>query len=248
MRHIAIILCLAATLFTTSYAYEEGGYAGTIGKGDINCIWSFLQHFPLDKGEQFLYAEKYMFSNRNNEFVDKHDIVMFSGHGKAFQAKVWKDYPREGNTWVDFTSSGSSAHYGYGDRDLEYLVLQSCYTVPSSLETSDPIGPWVKDRGHVADGLHQILGFRSQATMAYDQDITNWFGYWISQIDKSGQGKYYIIDSWLWAVREKGDAKNEAYDKASVIFHKDSYYDCYRRNGQPDPHYASTEYYNIFMY
>jgi hypothetical protein len=248
MRCFILVLCLAVTIFTTSYAYEEGGYAGTIGKGDVDCIWSFLQHFPREQGEQFVYAENYQFTGRNNEFVDNHDIAMFSGHGQAFEIKVWQDYPTSGDTWVDLASAGSGADYGFGDHDLEYLVFQSCYTVPSHLETSDPVGPWVKDRGHVADGLHQILGFRTQATMAYDQDITYWFGYWISQTDSTGQGKYYIIDSWLWAVREKGDPLHEEYDKASIIFHKDSFYDCYRRKGQDDPHYASTDYYNIFMY
>jgi hypothetical protein len=239
---------LAFTIFTTSYAYEEGGYAGTIGDGDIDCISQFLQHFPRGEDEQFVYVEDYQFTSRNNEFVDNHDIVMFSGHGRAFEIKVWQDYPTSGDSWVDLATAGSGDDYGYGDNDLEYLVLQSCNTVPSTLETSDPIGPWVSDSGHIADGLHQILGFRSEATMAYDQDITYWFGYWISQTDSNGEGKYYIIDSWLWAVREKGDPVNDEYDKASIVFHKDSFYDCYRRSGQSDPHYGSKDFYNVFMY
>jgi hypothetical protein len=173
---------------------------------------------------------------------------MFSGHGNPFEIKVWEDYPKSGNTWVDLATAGSGDDYGYGDHDLEYIVFQSCYTVPSYIETKDPTGPWVKDRGHLADGLRQILGFRTQATTAYDQDISYWFGYWISQTDSTGQGNYYIIDSWLWAVREKGDSLHKEYDKASIIFHIDSFYDCYRRQGQKDPHYASTDYYNIYMY
>jgi hypothetical protein len=248
MKTLIFVLFLAVTLFATSYAYEEGGYAGTLGRGDIDCIWSFLQHFPREQNEQFIRAEDYQFTDRNNDFVDNNDIAMFSGHGQAFEIKVWEDYPKSGNTWVDFTTAGSGVDYGYGDYDLEYIIFQSCYTVPSFLETSDPVGPWVKAPGHLADGLHQILGFRTQATTAYDQDISYWFGYWISQTDSSGQGKYYIIDSWLWAIREKGDALHDEYDKASIIFHKNSFYDCYRRSGQTDPHYASTDYYNIFMY
>lgn len=248
MRYLILVLCLAATIVTISYAYEEGGYAGTIDKGDVDCVWSFLQHFPRSEYEQFLYAKDFQFADRNNEFVDNHDFAIFSGHGRSFEIKVWNDYPVSGDTWVDFTSAGSGNDYGYGDYDLEYIVFQSCYTVPSHVETSDPTGPWAKNRGHIADGLHQILGFRTQATTAYDQDITYWFGYWVSRTDSAGQGKYYIIDSWLWAVREKGDALHDEYDKASIIFHKDSFYDCYRRQGQPDPHYASTDYFNIFMH
>lgn len=161
----------------------EGGYVGSKTEGDATTpVWNFIKHFSY---EQYYWAETFQFSTYNNERVDKMDFSYFVGHGSPWAIKCQ-------STWVDLTTAGSSSHKGWGNRNAEFVTLHACQAVPSPLEVADWYSPWT-NAGGVFDGIHQVLGFRTNASMSCDQDISNYFG---SRIHAGG----LVWQSWFDAI------------------------------------------------
>lgn len=144
----------------------EGGYVGSKTEGDATTpVWNFIRHFDYN---QYYWAETFQFDSFNNERVDAMDFAYFVGHGSPWNIKCQ-------STWMDLRSAGSFAAEGWGDTNSEFVTLHACKVVASPLEVGDWYSAWTRDNG-LFDGVHQVCGFRTNASQSCDQDISNYLG------------------------------------------------------------------------
>ena len=166
----------------------EGGYVGSKTEGDAQTpVWNFIKNFTWN---QYYWAETFQFDSWNNERVDEMDFAYFVGHGSPWSIKCQ-------STWLDLSSAGASAHKGWGDNNAEFVTLHACNVVASPLEAADWYSAWTNDDG-VFDGVHQVCGFRTGASMSCDQDISEYFG---SRV-KAGAA---VWQAWFDAISLCGD-------------------------------------------
>jgi len=198
-------LLLAFVSQNFSADHKEGGYVGTSGEGHPTVVYNFLKHFNY---EQYYWAEDFQFTSYNNYRVDGMTFSIFAGHGSPW-------YILCQSNGVDLSSAGSTSHKGYGDKNCKFVAFESCKVVPSPLEVSDWASNWTNTNG-VFDGVHQILGFRTDSWQSTDQKITNYFGSrihngaavwqaWFSAINKKGKRKW-SWSCWCYKLKEFGSA------------------------------------------
>ena len=93
-------------------------------------------------------STKEIFSTRNNDYVDTGDLVYFCGHGGNFGIRdniYLPDVP------------------GWGDKDMEFILFQSCSVIPSPDDVEDWASPWWEHDGKgIFQGLHIACGLRSK--------------------------------------------------------------------------------------
>jgi len=197
---------------------EEGGYVGGRGQGDDVCVYNFLKHFSY---EQYYWGYKHQWSTNNNNRVDSVDFAIFSHHGGNWSIKLL-------DGWLSLASAGNSSHKGYGDLDCEFVAFQACQVIPSPWDVSDWHSKWISEPDDVFDGLHQALGFRTNASFATDQDITNIFG-WLIKLN------FGVWESWFTAI----DVYGGSSEMGSAVMHPSCDGDTYG-NYAPDPPETST--------
>ncbi|MEC9487736.1 MAG: DUF6345 domain-containing protein [Prosthecochloris sp.] len=159
-----LVLLVLALPFANGYAVDrwEGGYVGSKTEGDATTpVWNFIRHFTYN---QYYWAEPFQFVSYNNQRVDRMDFSYFVGHGSPWHIKCQ-------STWVDLGSAGSTGQKGWGDSNAEFVTLHACQVVASPLEVADWYSAWTGPDA-VFDGVHQVCGFRTNASMSCDQDIS----------------------------------------------------------------------------
>lgn len=186
-----VLACLAAGVLAASGValavdLEEGGYVGSKTDGADETVYNFIGHFSW---EEYFWATRPMFTTSNDTRVDAMDFAYFCGHGDR-----WSIQMSDGAV-VNLGSAGYSSHAGYG-RDLEFIVYHACKVIPSPRETSAWSQPWVTEPDDTFDGLHQALGFRSNASTGTDQNISNYFGSRIHDNAKVWQSWFDAIDRY----------------------------------------------------
>ncbi|UCH97229.1 MAG: hypothetical protein JSV88_10365 [Candidatus Aminicenantes bacterium] len=177
-----LLTLLALLLSTNSFALEEGGYVGNDVRA-IPVVWNFIRHFVWD---QYFWAAPFMFTFWNNYFVDNMDFAYYCGHGAPWFIMTYFG-------GINLATAGSSAHRGYGDRDLEFITFHSCSVIPSPLETPNWWQPWVREPTDIFDGLHQAIGFRTPAWVASAPWISNFYGLLI-------RWNFNVAMSWFWSI------------------------------------------------
>jgi len=179
------ILTMAASAQAVDRA--EGGYAGTTNEGHDAVVYNFLKHFRY---EQYYYSYEHQWTYNNNNRVDAVDFAIFGGHGNK-----WLIAGLDGS--VNLETAGSSSHAGYGNYNAEFVAFESCYVVPSPIETSNWYSKWTSESDDVFDGLHQALGFHTVSWQSTDQAVTDYFGSRIA-------AGYGVWESWFDAINARG--------------------------------------------
>ncbi|XOF33429.1 MAG: DUF6345 domain-containing protein [Candidatus Electrothrix sp. YB6] len=197
MRNTSILMTagLLLTMSSTAHAlaWEEGGYCGN-DPATPGVVYNFIKHFDY---EQYYWASEPMFTLANNGFVDSVDFAYYCGHGNQYLIGVYSNGAGSGaSTYINLGNVGWSSNGGYGDNDTEFIVFHSCQTIPSSLERSDWWSPWQSSTG-IFDGLHQALGFRTNAVISTADDISNYFGARMA-------GNNLVWQSWFDAINAEG--------------------------------------------
>ena len=194
---------------------KEGGYVYNRGEDRfINNVYNFIKHFSYD---QYYWSQAYEFTNANNTYVDAMDIAYYSGHGNYYYIGMGPGA---------ISPQGVNLRYAgaYGDRNLEFIIFQSCQVIPSVPEVnagkiSDWWTAWVPNG--IFQGLHQAIGYR---TLSYSGNgISNNFGSRVA----SGQA---VWQAWFAAVNdERSWWRGSSYPGyASVVLYpgtdNDTYY------------------------
>jgi len=202
-------LVIATASASSLNAQEEGGYVYNRGEDRfIDNVYNFIKHFNYD---QYYWCQDYQFTSSNNYFVDAMDFSYYSGHGGNWTLGMG---PGASSYSV---SLGSSTKWG--DRDLEFVVFQSCKVVPSPLDVSRWWERWIGSNG-VFQGLHQAVGYRTNSNSG--NGISNNFGNRIA----AGQA---VWQSWFNAVNdERAWWRGRDYPGyASVVLYPGLDYDVY---------------------
>ena len=99
-------------------------------------------------------AERRFFTTESYYGVDSVDFVLYSGHGSNYYVNMLQE------------ESGVNLRHcpGYGKRDLEFIVFQSCSVIPAPPDRADWYSAWWEHDGKgIFQGLHMALGYRSYA-------------------------------------------------------------------------------------
>ena len=217
---LALLSCLSfcSLTATTAAAQEEGGYVYNQGEDRfVDNVYNFLKHFNYD---QYYWCEDYQFTTSNNSFADNMDFSYYSGHGSNFYMGMGP-----GTNGASGVSCGSATKWG--DRDLEFIVFQSCKVVPSPIDRSDWYQRWVGSND-VFQGLHQAIGYRTNSYSG--NGISNNFGSRISS-------NQCVWQAWFAAVNdERSWWKSSSYPGyASVVLYPGLDYDRYYNFGTDPP-------------
>jgi hypothetical protein len=209
-------------------AWEQGGYVYNRGEDRfVDNVYNFLKHFSY---EQYYWAEAFEFTTSNNSYVDEMDFAYYSGHGSAYSIGMG---PGAGVSSVNLANNSSAS---WGDRDLEFIVFQSCSVIPSAADRSDWADAWVPDG--IFQGLHQAIGYR---TLSYSGNgISNNFGERISDGDAVWQAWFAAVDD------ERSWWKGQDYPGlASAVMHPSTQNDTHFSFAADPPagHYSLTNWY-----
>ncbi len=199
---VASLALVASVALTPSFAQgEEGGYVYNRGEARFqDNVYNFLKHFSYD---QYYWCQDYLFTTSNNSFVDNMDFAYYSGHGNNFYLGMGP-----GTSGGD-VSIGSSTKWG--DRDLEFIVFQSCQVVPSPIDRADWYQNWVGNND-TFQGLHQAIGYRTNSYSG--NGISNNYGGRISSNQRCWQAWFAAVDderSWFRGASYPGYASVVLY-------------------------------------
>lgn len=238
-----ILVVMLLMLSATGSARTIGGYVDRAEQRFVNNVWNFIKEYQSTQYvgsqgwyySQYYYAEPYMLTSSNDYYCDAVDFAFCSGHGNYYY-------------WQTNQSTGAGVYFpndmpttnGLGDYNLEHLTIESCYTVASLQETSDPWSPWMR----VLKGVHSIMGFH---TLSYsDNGIPNRYA---RKLKYNG----LVWQSWFDSVNEERSWWYGSFypGMASAIFYNSTNYDRLSSPGYPDPYgwgYSGDYLYNWYQY
>ncbi len=204
---------------SSSWATTVGAYCGKDTEFSVETTRGFID---VTGASQWYYANRYIFSDWNNWYIDAVDFAVFSGHGGAFAVNTLTD------DWIGFDGiegndpkypAGDTGSGGWGDQSLRHLVFSSCDVVASPIERGDWWN-W-RDACHVWTGIRHIIGYRTEAGVDSARDILHQYAVLLTQ-------GYTIIDAWFYAIDLTSSHPN-GRDYGSIVYHPAAYYDTFNQ-------------------
>lgn len=190
-------LCLAgvacASLNTLAADREIGGYVDKAEDRFVRNVWNFVKNFqswqPVGGhrylNTQYYYNQPYMMKSSHQSYVDKMDLAYIAGHGSDYYIETNKSLGQG----VDLRTVPAYGDLATGG-DLEFMIIESCYTVTSRPETTN----WAAPYANMFRGLHQLVGFHTLSNS--DNGIPNNYAHKL----KANGG---VWQSWFAAVNEE---------------------------------------------
>lgn len=172
---------------------EIGGYVDQAESRFVRNVWNFVKNFQGWKNigghryreAQYYYAEPFMFDSSHQNYVDKMDFSYVAGHGSRYSIQTNQSTGQS----VDLRNVPA-----YGDLansgDLEFMVIESCYTVASRPQVAN----WWSPYDDMFQGLHQLVGFHTLSNS--DNGIPDNYAHKL----KANGG---VWQSWFAAVNEE---------------------------------------------
>jgi len=165
----------------------------------VRNVWNFVKHFQGWKTVggnrwqevQYYWAEPYMFDSLHQTYVDKMDLSYVAGHGSQYTIQTNQALGQS----VDLRyvpAYGDLAKNG----DLEFLIIESCYTVASRPEHTN----WWSAYSPMFRGLHQLVGFHTLSNSDngipsnYAKKLKANGGIWQSWFTAVDEERYFIPD------------------------------------------------------
>jgi len=202
-RKLVAGLCLATITVASSSVFaadrEIGGYVDKAEDRFVRNVWNFVKNFQSwqnigghrYKEVQYYYNQPYMMDGSHQFYVDKMDVAYIAGHGNQYVIETNKSLGQSVDL-RDVPAYGDLANGG----DLEFMIIESCYTVASAPEHSD----WWSPYSNMFQGLHQLVGFHTLSNS--DNGIPNNYanklrangGVWQSWFDAVNEERYWIFN------------------------------------------------------
>jgi hypothetical protein len=194
LKGLLLLSCSVASIpFAQAADREIGGYVDKAESRFVRNVWNFVKNFQSwqtvggnrYKEVQYYYAEPFMFDSLHQSYLDKMDLSYVAGHGNQYYIQT-----------NQAASQGVDLRYvpAYGDLknngDLEFLIIESCYTVASAPEHAN----WWTPYSPMFQGLHQLVGFHTLSNS--DNGIPNNYAHKL----KANGG---VWQSWFAAVNEE---------------------------------------------
>jgi len=156
------LLTLSAISLNTAVAADReiGGYVDRAESRFVRNVWNFVKNFQTwqtnggnrYKEVQYFWAEPYMFDSAHHDYVDKMDVAYVAGHGNSYYIQTNQSLG-QGVDLQTVPAYGDLSNKG----DLEFMIIESCYTVASRPESATWWTPYEK----MFQGLHQLVGFHT---------------------------------------------------------------------------------------
>jgi hypothetical protein len=199
-----------------SWATTVGAYCGKDTSFSVEQTRGFIDQTGFS---QWYYANRYMFSDYNNSYIDAVNFAVFSGHGGAFAINTLTD------DWIGFDGvegndpkypAGDTSNGGWGERSLRHIVFSSCAVVPSPIERGD----WWRwrDACHVWTGVRHILGYR---TDVYIDSATAILREYANLMVNNNE---YVMSAWFDAINLHANHDGNS-DYGAIVYHPSTFYD-----------------------
>ncbi|MEO0472718.1 MAG: DUF6345 domain-containing protein [Bacteroidota bacterium] len=170
LQQIGLLLILIGTPVLSQAQYHIRGFVSVAENRFKNNVHEFVNEFRSNKriGSRKIpwrtanayWSEPRMFLADDRYYVDNADFAYVSGHGGAFYIETHQAR-REG---VTFFHSRLNTPPQLGDRDLEFMVIQSCQTVRSARDHSR----WRSRWGSTFHRLHMVIGYRTNSVSMWN--------------------------------------------------------------------------------
>ncbi|MAP80890.1 MAG: hypothetical protein CL526_07355 [Aequorivita sp.] len=176
---------------------EIGGYVDQAESRFVRNVWNFIKNFKTSKNigshswkyYQYYWAEPYEFTTSHKNYVDAMDLAYVAGHGNYHFIETNQSL----GLGVDLRSV---PQYGDTGDDLEFMIIESCYTVSSAPEKSN----WWSDYNAMFGGLHQLVGFHTLSHSDngipnnYAGKLKNNGGVWQAWFDAVNEERFWIFN------------------------------------------------------
>jgi hypothetical protein len=177
---------------------EIGGYVDRAEDRFVRNVWNFIKNFQgwqtigshRYNEVQYYWGEPFEFNSNHQEFVDKMDLAYVAAHGSAYYIQT----NQSTGDGVDLRSCPAYGDLARGG-DLEFMIIESCYTVASAPEAAD----WWTPVTSIFQGLHQLVGFRTLSNS--DNGIPNRYA---NKLKANGG----VWQAWFDAVNEERSYSN----------------------------------------
>ncbi len=215
---------------------EIGGYVDQAESRFVRNVWNFIKNFKTFqsvgsnswKYDQYYWAEPYQFKGSSHDnYVDAMDLAYVAGHGNYH-------YIQTNQSAGEGVNLKTVDPYGNRGDDLEYLIIESCYTVSSAPEKSN----WWSDYATMFGGMHQLVGFHTLSWSDngipnnYAGKLKNNGAIWQSWFDAVNEERYWIFNPQYYDDQYGSDIPFPGL--ASAIVAKGCKYDRLSSN-TPDP-------------
>ena len=191
LHWVGILLILLGTPVLSQAQYHVRGFISKAENRFKNNVHEFVNEFRSTQriGRNKIswrtvnshWSQPRMFLADDRFYVDNADFAYVSGHGNAFYIETHQAN-RQG---VAFFNSTLNLAPKLGDRDLEFLVFQSCQTVRSARDHSN----WRTRWGSNFRRLHMVIGYRTNSVSMWNhvsrdyakrlkRNHTIWYAWW----------------------------------------------------------------------
>ncbi len=182
---------------------QIGGYVDQAEDRFVRNVWNFIKNFQSSqsvgshswKYDQYYWAEPFEFGSSHQYYVDRMDLSYAAGHGNKYYLQT-NQSAGEGFDFRDAPPYGDLKNSG----DMEFLIIESCYTVGSYPE--DP-SDWWTPYNDMFQGLHQFVGFRTLSVSDngipnnYADRLRNNQGVWQAWFDAVDDERWWIFNPTL---------------------------------------------------
>jgi hypothetical protein len=210
-----LVLLIGITVLTYAAASRSprfGGYYGTDSGNTRPPVSAFINtaagYGHITGGPMAGYVD--YFDYYNNTYYTGIDYWEFAY--VCASGGVWKFMVNDG--WVDLNDPafGSGPDQGWGDYHLNWAAFYVGSFLASPLEVEDWWSVWMADNPYdVMDGVHMILGFRTNAYVSPAVSVST---HYADYICSGGE----ILLKWFHAVWYYSFCQTTSYDKASAVF------------------------------
>jgi hypothetical protein len=207
---LVLMFCVTAAVHATRF----GGFYGTDWADSIPAVEAFLDEVDEHSGHTTTGPTAHYNSTwdtANNSGVDDFEFTYSCGHGDR-----WKLLTNTG--WLDLNGSGfgGSSNQGWGDDQCNWILLYSCKVIASQIEVTDWSSVWISQNPYdVMDGVHMIMGFRTNAYKSPTNEVSREYAEYICT---GGQ----VLLKWFHAVWYYSYCQTTSLDKASAVFDPNS--------------------------
>jgi hypothetical protein len=172
-------------------------------------------------------------NNAANTGVDDFQFTFTCEHGSP-----WAITTNNGTCNFNAYSFGSSNNYGWGDDQVNWIVLYSCQVIRSEIEVADWWSVWMSNNPYdVMDGVHMVLGFRTNAYVSPAVTVSTNYA---NEICTGGE----CLLKWFHSVWFFSYCQTSSYDKASAVFEPNSEDDTLTSySSDPAPYILHSWYY-----
>jgi hypothetical protein len=204
-----VTVAVHATRFGGLYGTDSGNTQPPVA-AFLNTVDNYAGHTRTGPTAHYI-ANWDSSNNATNTGVDDFQFTYTCEHGSP-----WAILTNNGTCNFNSSGFGGSSNMGWGDDQVNWIVLYSCQVIRSPIEVSDWSSVWISQNPYdVMDGVHMILGFRTNAYVSPAVSVST---HYADYICTGGQ----VLLKYFHAVWYYSYCSSSSNDKACAVFDPNS--------------------------